>query len=88
MQVAILGVENIYAVAAGKSWKKGMLIKHMGGIKMKKVLLAALMPLFVLFSLTSLSLAAHGHMAEEKQPAMKMASTDVVVDGLSYEMSQ
>ena len=50
---------------------------------MKKVLLAALVPLFVLFFLTSLSLAAeHGHMAAEKQPAMKMASTDVVADGL------
>ncbi len=49
---------------------------------MKKVLLAALVPLFVSFSLTSLSFAEHGHMAAEKQPAMKMASTDVVADGL------
>ncbi len=49
---------------------------------MKKVLLAAFVPLFVLFSLASLSLAEHGQMAAEKQPAMKMASTDVVADGL------
>ena len=49
---------------------------------MKKVLLAALVPLFVLFSLTSLSFAEHDHMAAEKHPVMKMASTDVVADGL------
>lgn len=49
---------------------------------MKKVLLAALMSLFVLFSLMSPSIAQHSHMAAEKQPVMKMASTDVVADGL------
>ncbi len=49
---------------------------------MKKCLLAALVPLFVLFLLTSLSIAQHGHMAAEKQSEMKMASTDVVAEGL------
>ena len=52
---------------------------------MKKVLLAALMSLFVLFLLPLPSIAQHGHMghmAAEKQPVMKMASTDVVADGL------
>lgn len=49
---------------------------------MKKVLSAALMSLFVLFLLQSPSIAQHGNMAPEKQPAMKMASTDVVADGL------
>jgi hypothetical protein len=49
---------------------------------MKKVLLAALMSLFVLFLLPLPSIAQHGHMAAEKQPMMKMASTDIVADGL------
>lgn len=49
---------------------------------MKKVLLAALVPLFVLFVLSSPSIAQHGNMATEKQAVMKMASTDVVADGL------
>jgi hypothetical protein len=49
---------------------------------MKKVLLAVLVPLFVFFVLSSPSIAQHGGMAAEKQPVMKMASTDVVADGL------
>ena len=49
---------------------------------MKKVLLASLVSLFVLFLLVSPLIAQHGHMAAEKQPVMKMASTDVVADGL------
>src|SRR5450756_1582241 len=49
---------------------------------MKKVLLAVLLPLFVFFLLSSPSIAQHGNMAAEKQPVMKMASTDVVADGL------
>ena len=49
---------------------------------MKKVLLAVLLPLFVFFLLSSPSIAQHGNMAAEKQPVMKMASTDVVSDGL------
>jgi hypothetical protein len=53
-----------------------------GRDQMKKVLLAALMSLFVLFLLPLPSIAQHGHMAAEKQPMMKMASTDIVADGL------
>jgi len=49
---------------------------------MKKILLASLVSLFVLFLLVSPLIAQHGHMAAEKQPVMKMASTDVVSDGL------
>ena len=51
---------------------------------MKKILSALLVSLFMLFSLASPSLAQHGHMGAEKQPEMKMkmASTDVVADGL------
>ena len=49
---------------------------------MKKVLLAVLVPLFVFFVLSTPSIAQHGNMATEKQPMMKMASTDVVADGL------
>ena len=51
---------------------------------MRKNLLAVLVSLLMLFSLASLSLAQNGHRAAEKQPEMKMkmASTDVVADGL------
>lgn len=49
---------------------------------MKKILLASLVSLFVSFLLVSPLIAQHGHMAAEKQPVMKMASTDVVADGL------
>jgi hypothetical protein len=51
---------------------------------MKKMLSAVLVSLFVLFSVASPALAQHGRMAAEKQPEMKMkmASTDVVADGL------
>jgi hypothetical protein len=48
----------------------------------KKILLASLVSLFVSFLLVSPLMAQHGHLAAEKQPVMKMASTDVIADGL------